>query len=267
MVSRCVLILAFVLLSAGCAARAKPPSLTKDRDLMVFVSHGDETQIRSVLAQRGIKYVVHGEGTAGGLDTAAETAAVAGASATATATDALDICPRFFDAGLREAWHAYNGELYLIDKVGRPLQAYTELPPVATEARSSACQGDVGRWGDESGAGDYDGGHMVGSQLGGYGKRLNMVPQVANFNRGNWVQLENQAAKCSALSAGRLRYWVAVTYANSKTVVPRTMSLYLEDSQDGEAIELVFENKEGGGRDGTAERKRGVAFLAQLGCQ
>lgn len=261
MASRCVLIVAFLLFSVGCAARAKPPSLARDRDLMVLLTQGDEAQIRSALAQRGLSYVVHGEGSAGGVDAPGE------AAAGAAAVDALDVCPRFFDAGLRSAWHAYNGELYLIDNVGRPLQAYTELPPVAAEARSNACQADVGRWGDESGSSDYDGGHMVGSQLGGYGKRLNMVPQVANFNRGNWVQLENQAAKCAALSAGQLRYWVAVTYANSKTVVPKTMSLYLEDSQVGDAIELVFENKEGGGRDGTAERKRGVAFLAQLGCR
>jgi hypothetical protein len=34
--------------------------------------------------------------------------------------------------------------------------------------RIEACQGNVGEWGDaEDGENDYDGGHMIGSQLGG----------------------------------------------------------------------------------------------------
>ncbi len=44
---------------------------------------------------------------------------------------------------------------------------------------------DVGRWGDaENPSNDYDGGHMIGSQLGGWGGQANLVPQDANFNRG-----------------------------------------------------------------------------------
>jgi DNA/RNA endonuclease G (NUC1) len=77
--------------------------------------------------------------------------------------------------------------------------------------RNNDCQGKVGGWGDTaSPSNEYDGGHMIGSQLGGWGKRANMVPQVANFNRGNWAQIENTLADCGALVAGHLRYVVTV---------------------------------------------------------
>jgi hypothetical protein len=124
----------------------------------------------------------------------------------------------------------------------------------------------VGKWGDDSGTADYDGGHMLGSQLGGYGKRLNMVPQIANFNRGNWVQLENKAARCVVLQPGRLVYWVGVSYANTTELIPNTMSQYLEDTQTNAAIEVTFDNAAAGRPNGWAERDRGVQSLSQLGC-
>lgn len=38
---------------------------------------------------------------------------------------------------------------------------------------------------------------MIGAQLGGWGARANLVPQIANFNRGNWAQMENAVASCA----------------------------------------------------------------------
>ena len=53
---------------------------------------------------------------------------------------------------------------------------------------------------------------MIGFQLGGWGKRLNMVPQNSNFNRGNWKHVEDAAAACKPLGRGQLVYWVEVRY-------------------------------------------------------
>jgi hypothetical protein len=89
----------------------------------------------------------------------------------------------------------FNGEHYFIDGAGRPARAYADLPPIAGEPRSPACRSDVGGWGDaEDPENDYDGGHLIGAQLGGWGRRANLVPQDANFNRGTWAVLENAMA-------------------------------------------------------------------------
>jgi len=126
-------------------------------------------------------------------------------------TPTISGCRERFPDALCGAWHAFNGEYYYVDSSGRPSGALTSLPPVAKEPRNPTCQRDVGRWGDdENPSDDYDGGHMIGHQLGGWGARLNLVPQDVNFNRGNWLQLENQVAECGGLPAGSLLYDVRV---------------------------------------------------------
>ncbi|WP_437809873.1 DNA/RNA non-specific endonuclease [Sorangium sp. So ce1078] len=58
-------------------------------------------------------------------------------------------------------------------------------------------------WGDtENPSNDDDGGHLNGSQLGGWGRRANLVPQDASFSRANWVALENKMALCGSLPPG-----------------------------------------------------------------
>lgn len=152
--------------------------------LMEFFSSSSAGEVRELLALYGMEYVEH-----------------------AVSYDDKNIadCPQYFPAADRNTWHSFDGEYYYIDGSGRPKQAYKYLPPIAAAARSSSCQTSIGQWGDaEDPSNDYDGGHLIGSQLGGWGKRANIVPQDANFNRGNWVQLENAAADCGALSSGRL---------------------------------------------------------------
>ncbi|MEO1337785.1 MAG: DNA/RNA non-specific endonuclease, partial [Myxococcota bacterium] len=137
--------------------------------LMDFLSSSDESTIRAELALYDIGFVQHD------LQATSNT---------------LDDCPEFFPSSDRNKWHAFNGEYYYIDSSGRPQRAYAYLPPIAAEARSSSCQASIGRWGDqENPSNDYDGGHLIGSQLGGWGRRANIVPQDTNFNRGNWAQL------------------------------------------------------------------------------
>ena len=108
-------------------------------------------------------------------------------------------CPKYFPSGDRNIWHNFNGEFYFVEGCGRPHRAYSYLPPIASEPRSDSCQLNVGQWGDaENPSNDYDGGHLIGSQLGGWGKRANLVPQDANFNRGNWVVAGEQDGRAVA---------------------------------------------------------------------
>ena len=176
-------------------------------------------------------------------------------------------CPKFFPSSDRNIWHTVTGEYYFIDSVGRPSRAYANLPPITAEARNDTCQTSVGQWGDaENPSNDYDGGHLIGSQLGGYGKRANLVPQDANFNRGNWVQLENKMAACGGLPAGRLRYTISVGYPNSTTLIPSTMTMEIRNQSTGSSVTLSFTNTDYGGSNGTTERTRGVNWLTSQGC-
>ncbi|RKH08874.1 hypothetical protein D7V97_18305, partial [Corallococcus sp. CA053C] len=60
-----------------------------------------------------------------------------------------------------------------------------------------------------------------------WGGRANLVPQDANFNRGNWVQLENKMAKCGSLPSGWLRYAIGANSPNSTALVPNNMTILI----------------------------------------
>jgi len=107
---------------------------------------------------------------------------------------------------------------------------------------------------------------MIGSQLGGYGGRINLVPQDLNFNRGNWAQIENKAAACASLPAERIFYYVRADYGNSTTLVPSTMSLTLENRSTGDSVSFAFSNVDLGGSNGTNQRIDAVDFLDEQGC-
>ena len=176
-------------------------------------------------------------------------------------------CPKYFPSGDRNVWHHFNGEYYFIEASGRPHRAYAYLPPIASEPRSDSCQLNVGQWGDqENPSNDYDGGHMIGSQLGGWGKRANLIPQDANFNRGNWVVLENKMAKCSGLPSGRLRYYIGANYPNGSALIPNNLTMQITNQVSGANVSLSFANTDGGGSNGTNEKNRGVSFLTNQGC-
>jgi len=176
-------------------------------------------------------------------------------------------CPKYFPSSDRNIWHSLNGEYYFIEGSGRPSRAYSYLPPIVAEARNDTCQGNVGQWGDaENPSNDYDGGHLIGSQLGGYGKRANLVPQDANFNRGNWLVLENKMAKCSVLPNGRLRYYIGANYPNSTALIPNNMTMEIRNQSTGSSVFMSFANTDGGGSSGPSEKDRGVAFLTSQGC-
>ena len=209
-------------------------------ELMEFFETHSEEEIRRAMEPYGVGYVTP-----------------------ALITD----CPQYFPASDRNIWHTINGEYYFIDGSGRPNRAYANLPPITAAARSESCQASVGQWGDAANpSNDYDGGHLIGSQLGGYGRRANLVPQDANFNRGNWVTLENKMAKCGSLPSGRMRYTVGAGYPNSTTLIPNTMTMEIRNQSTGASVFMSFQNTDYGGSNGTSEKNKSVSWLTNQGC-
>lgn len=209
--------------------------------LMEYFKTHQEDEIRQMLGPYGVKYVV--------------------------TPFLITDCPQYFPSGDRNAWHSVSGEFYYIDGSGRPSRAYDDLPPIAADVRNDSCQLSVGQWGDAANpSNDYDGGHLIGNQLGGYGKRANLVPQDANFNRGNWATLENKMAKCSVLPNGRMRYTIAANYPNSTTLIPNTMTMTIKNNSSGASVFMSFTNTDYGGSNGTNEKNKGVSWLTGQGC-
>lgn len=230
--------------------------------LRKFFDKSSPEQIQQALAPYGIGYVVHPYQAA-----AAETADTAASPSGLAQPQLISDCVKYFPSADRNIWHNFNGEFYFIDTSGRPSRAYADLPPIAAQARITSCQTSIGQWGDaEDPSNDYDGGHLIGSQLGGWGGRANIVPQDANFNRGNWAQLENAMAGCGSLPAGRMRYSITVGYANSKALVPATFGMQITNQVTSSSVAMSFTNVDGGGSNGTATRTRGTAFLTSNGC-
>ncbi len=211
-----------------------------------FESHSKE-EIQQAMGQYGVGYQVQAAGD--------------------VTLDTISDCPKYFPSSDRNFWYNFDGEYYYIEGYGRPSRAYKYLPPIVAEARWDTCQTSVGQWGDaENPSNDYDGGHMIGSQLGGWGGRANIVPQDANFNRGNWAQLENKMATCGSLPSGRIRYYIGANYPNSTALIPNTMTMELRNQSTGSYVSLSFQNVDYGGSNGTNERTRGVNFLTSQGC-
>jgi hypothetical protein len=208
--------------------------------VMDLLGNSSENEIRRVLAKYDIGFTVHA---------------------------LISDCPQYFPSSDRNVWQSFDGEFYYIESSGRPYRAYKDLPPIVSEARSTTCQASVGQWGDaENPANDYDGGHLIGSQLGGWGRRANLVPQDSNFNRGNWVVLENKMATCRVLPSGRIRYYIGANYPNGSALIPSNMTMQLTNRVTGSNVSLSFSNTDGGGANGTVEKNRGVTFLANQGC-
>jgi hypothetical protein len=178
----------------------------------------------------------------------------------------ITACPQYFPTADRTKWFRLIGaggpEDHYIDSRGRPLTAFKSLGPVTTAPRQTTCQTNVGNWG--AAGDDYDGGHLIGSQLGGWGGRANLVPQQYNFNRGNWVRIENALALCGRLGSGAVEYHVDVDYPSSSTLTP---SAFHADVRIGGVWKSAdFTNTSGGGTSGTSQATAMVSWLQSRGC-
>lgn len=253
-------VLAIIAMGTGCAvsedadSAAPADSISRlENDyggadgLRGFFDENSAEVVQQALADYGIGYIVHPNPS--------------------DDRQLISDCVKNFPSADRNTWHNFNGEFYFIDTSGRPSRAYADLPPIVAQARISSCQTSIGQWGDaENPSNDYDGGHLIGSQLGGWGGRANIVPQDANFNRGNWAQLENAMALCKSRPSRSLRYSVSVGYPNSSALVPSTFGMVITNNTSGSSVTMSFSNVDGGGSSGTATRQRGVAFLTSNGC-
>ena len=178
----------------------------------------------------------------------------------------ITACPQLFPTADRTKWFRLVGaggaEDHYIDSRGRPATAFKSLGPITTAARQTTCQTNVGNWGVP--AADYDGGHLIGSQLGGWGGRANLVPQHYNFNRGNWLRIENALALCGRLGSGAVEYHVDVDYPSSTALTP---SQFHADVKIGGVWKSAdFTNASSGGSNGTSQATSMVSWLQSKGC-
>jgi DNA/RNA non-specific endonuclease len=183
----------------------------------------------------------------------------------------IKACPNFFPANDRNKLHVINGTNVFIDQQGRPFSAQMKVPPLRAAPRIGRCQSFVGRLG---GAG-YDGGHLVGSSMGGWGGRANMVPQNSNFNRGVWAQAENAFVRCqwnrpppccTVVPQGSWK--VRVTYPNIYTTVPTDFDLEVGYGIPARFTRQSyhFKNLKGGGLGGSSNLDYLRKFLKNGGC-
>ncbi len=178
----------------------------------------------------------------------------------------ITACPQKFPTADRTKWFRLIGaggpEDHYIDSRGRPLTAFKSLGPVTSAPRQTTCQTNVGNW--ASPASSYDGGHLIGSQLGGWGGRANLVPQHYNFNRGNWAKIENALAKCSRLGSAKVEYHVDVDYPDASTLTPS--QFHADVKIAGQWKSADFTNTTYGGSSGTSRANSMVSWLQGKGC-
>ena len=230
--------------------------------LAALLADAPAAELRAVLAGHdiGFEEIDLDAADLGGADPDDDDARMAG--------DGITDCPMYFRTADRQTWIRLKGaggsESHYIDGQGRPLSAYKRLPPATTAARQTTCQTAVGNWG--SPASSYDGGHLIGSQLGGWGGRANIVPQHYNFNRGNWKRIEDGLAQCDRLASSAVEYYVTVSYpSGSSTVTPSHFTSNV--SVSGSAWENAsFANASGGGSDGASQASSMVSWLRGRGC-
>lgn len=226
-----------------------------------------KTEIAKELAKYGMKYKSFKEGQEVGEDPIPPLTA-----------QNLSSCPeRHWE--LAGTYVDFGSATYYIDASGRPLRAVRNLPFSGNGTRSLYCQGRVCQVYSENDTGYYDGGHLIGNQLGGWGYRINLAPQNYYFNRGNWLQIENAARACNALppeDEGRFWYETSLEYPNSETNVPDEWDLLVTYENrpnwwetwepNYEQEDADFTNTPGGGWNGDDERRQITVFLAVRGC-
>lgn len=178
----------------------------------------------------------------------------------------ITACSQYFPTADRTKWFRLIGaggpEDHYIDSRGRPATAFKSLGPITTAPRQTTCQTNVGNWGSPSSS--YDGGHLIGSQLGGWGGRANLVPQHYNFNRGNWVRIENKLATCGRLGSGAVEYHVDVDYPNSTTLTPSQFHADVRIAGIWKSAD--FTNATSGGPSGTSQADGMISWLQARGC-
>jgi len=130
-----------------------------------------------------------------------------------------------------------NGHSYTTDALGRVVKAEGTLSP-ATVDRNAYQQLLAGRAGGDG----YDGGHLIGTLVGGAGEKINLVAQLSSVNRGEFRVMEKSWAE--AMQAGKeVRVEVSPVYSGTSQVPTQIDVRYWID---GAASKRVFPNTPGG---------------------
>ncbi|WP_189308765.1 DNA/RNA non-specific endonuclease [Streptomyces albospinus] len=152
-----------------------------------------------------------------------------------------------------------------IDGAGRPDRATADSLSAGNSPRSQ-CETTVGGWG----GGGYDGGHLIASTLKGVSKRINLVPMKASINRGIYKKTENAAKKCLSTlgKKDKLSYNVTVAYPDTKSVVPRdmTVAMTVKKRKGKKDVKLTIPNQDITPQKETALKKQLNAGLKAAGC-
>jgi hypothetical protein len=111
-----------------------------------------------------------------------------------------------------------NGHAYTTDAFGRVSKA-EGLLDVAKADRNTWQQAATGRAGGDG----YDGGHPIAGLFGGAGERINLVPQLATVNRGEFRVMEGEWAR-AVLEGKTVKVEVVPVYAGGSKV-PSTIEV------------------------------------------
>lgn len=126
-----------------------------------------------------------------------------------------------------------NGHAYLTDGQGRVIQAEGQIDGVPHD-RNGYQQRKVGALGGQG----YDGGHLIGSNLGGAGEAINIVPQESGSNRGAYRVMEDELA-AAARAGSDVELTVSPVYTDPDAVPDRIDVAY---SIDGVTTTQPFPN-------------------------
>lgn len=113
-----------------------------------------------------------------------------------------------------------------IDGEGRPFLSSKIFPAYGLKDRQPKCQAWIGNLFTDNSYIDWQGGHLIGYESGGYGGRANVVPQNSNFNGGRYQILEKTLRSCTNLwqprigGTGNVEQNVQVFYKLPQDIIP-----------------------------------------------
>ncbi|MDZ7923109.1 MAG: DNA/RNA non-specific endonuclease [Marinagarivorans sp.] len=129
-----------------------------------------------------------------------------------------------------------NGHAFITDDKGRVTQVGGDLDPEKFD-RNYYQQRLAGKAENATG---YDGGHLIGTQLGGAGDKINLVPMTSGLNRGRYLQMENEIAKAMLdPNVKNVSIKIDVGYPPTNTVTPN--KIQVTAIIDGNSINYEFE--------------------------
>jgi filamentous hemagglutinin len=130
-----------------------------------------------------------------------------------------------------------NGHAYTTDTLGRVTKA-EGLLDVAKADRNNWQQAAAGHAGGDG----YDGGHLIATLFGGAGEKINLVPQLATVNRGEFRVMEGEWAR-AVLEGKTVKVEVVPLYAGANKTPTEIVARWWID---GVPAQKRFPNNSGG---------------------